>query len=290
MLRNTAIALLAVAGVVMFGFMGNTHEPGLYGPSVVSWLVNQWRDPGSESGHGWLIPLVSVGYVWQRRHALKGAVGGVCWGALAGVLVAMGFYWAGVRCEQPRLNVISLILLTGFVPYYLAGWRLARLLVFPTAYLVFMVPLGFLTAFTFPLRMATAIAAEFTLNGLGVACERIGTAILSVPRGGFALDVDDPCSGLRSLLALLALTVAYGALMGRRVWHQGALWVGAVPIAMGANGVRIVTLALVAVTLGQEVAMRLYHDYSGYLVFVVEVLFLIAWDGLLLRVRRRSAP
>ena len=277
-----AVAVVAVllAGSLLF-LLGNSHEPARYGPSIASWLVYQWTRPGSTSSHGWLVPLISLFVVWRRRRQLAAAGGQVDFRALLFIVPCLFLYWAGVRCQQPRLGVICLIGLCWAVPYYLFGSGVARLLVFPCSFLLFAVPLGFLSGLTFPLRLFSCSLSVTLLNGLGIEAFRQGTAILSAGANGFALDVADPCSGLHSLIAMTTLTAAYAALTQRGLWRKWVLFLSAVPLAITGNTVRIITISVVARVAGQELAMKVYHDFSGYIVFATAVVLMVLLGALL---------
>jgi len=128
--------------------------------------------------------------------------------------------------------------------------------------------------------MASGISS-WLLNRLGIETVRTGTAIYSSAAGGFSFDVADACSGLRSLLAMTALTAAYAYLTQRTFVCRWLLFLSAVPLAMAGNIVRVLTIALVAEGLGMDTAMRVYHDYSGFLVFIVAVLLMLGVGELL---------
>lgn len=279
--RTIFISLSVILGVSLFVFMGNSHEPALYGPSILSWLTRQWLDPGSKSGHGWLIPVVSFAIVWMKRRELAAAKRDIDSRALIIIAICLFLYWAGYRSQQPRLGVICLIGLLWAIPFYLWGGAVARLLVFPASYLIFAIPMSFLTAFTFPLRLFSSIISVSILNGLGIATIREGTAIRSAQAGGFALDVADPCSGLQSLIAMTALTAAYAYLTQKGLLKKWILFLAAIPLAMAGNVTRIITIAIVAKTSGLDIAMKIYHDYSGYIIFVSAIILMMTFGTLL---------
>jgi len=149
-------------------------------------------------------------------------------------------------------------------------------LIFPCAYLIFCIPLNFLDTISFPLRIFAASASTSILNGLGIAAERSGSAIYSGAAGGFNFDVADPCSGIRSLLAMTALTAVYAYFTQKTLLKKWILFLCAIPLAMIGNMARIATIALVAQAFGERLALTLYHDYSGYVVFAVAIGFMVA--------------
>ncbi len=275
------LMIICLPVIVLFGFMGNTHDPEKYGPSILSWLVRQWMDPGSNSSHGWLIPVVSAWMVWRKREQIKAAPVNVDWLGLVIVALSLMFYWAGYRAQQPRLGVISLMGILWGVPFLMCGRQIGMLVFFPCLYLVFLIPMSFLSAFTFPLRLVSCEMSSFLLNGLGVKCARVGTAIVSGVPGGFALDVADPCSGLQSVIAMSALTAGYAYFSLNVRWKQWILFLSAVPIAMIGNIVRIISIGIVAQLVSVDIAMKIYHDYSGYIIFATAVILMMSFATLL---------
>ena len=279
--RQVLAGLAVTLGAMLVFLTGNSHEPQLYGPSIASWLVRQWSDSGSQTAHGWLILPIVLFVLWKRRHKIFQAPRKADNRALWIIVPALLLYWAGFRAQQPRLGVLCLISLCWSVPFYLTGPAVARLLTFPCAYLTFMIPLGFLAAFTFPLRMMVSVASVSLLNGVGIATIRVGTAIRSTSPDGFSLDVADPCSGLQSLIAMTILTAVYANLTQRGALRQWTLFLAAIPLAMAGNISRITTLAVVAQFLGQDAAMKVYHDFSGYIVFVTAIILMVGLGNLL---------
>ena len=158
---------------------------------------------------------------------------------------------------------------------------MAKLTLFPCAYLFFCIPLTFLDSFTFPLRLIAARSATGILNGLGIGTVRMGTAILSTDQSGFNLDVADPCSGLRYFLVLTALAALYAHLTQKTLAKKWLLFLLSPFIAVAANIVRIVVIAIAAKVVSQEVAVGIYHDASGYIVFITAVLLLISVGAIL---------
>lgn len=281
-----AALLCAAAAVYLFGFMGNSHDPARYGGSVISWVTRQWDDPGSRSGHGWFIPAVSLWLAWQKRKELAAAAGPADARALVVIVPALILYWAGYRAQQTRMGVFSLILLAWSVPWYLYGVRVARLLAFPGLYLVFALPMGFLTAATLPLRLLSCKLAAFLLNGMGVAVIRTGTMIRSADPAGFGpLDVAEPCSGLQYLIAMAALTAAYAYVFQKSQWKRWVLFLSSLPLAIAGNAARIVAIGFLADALSMNLAMKVYeyHVLSGCIVFGVAVLMMVGLDALLSR-------
>ena len=133
---------------------------------------------------------------------------------------------------------------------------MARQLIFPVSYLTFCIPLSFLDAMTFPLRLFASAVSAGILNGLGIATVRTGAAIHSAIAGGFSFEIADPCSGLRYVLAMTALTAAYAHFVQKGAIRQWLLFLSAFPLAVAGNIVRIVMIGVVALLFGQDQASR----------------------------------
>jgi exosortase len=279
------VLLLLIAGwlVALFHWYGNTADIRLFSPSVFRWMVMRWSDSTFATGeysHGWLIPLVSGWALVLKRKDLVRVPKETFWPASALLAFGLMLHWIGARAQQPRLSLGAFVVILWSIPCFFYGRGVGRLLLFPCGYLVFCIPLNFFDSFSFQLRiLATAISTGM-LNGFGIAVARSGSSIHAV-NGAFALEVADPCSGIRSLLAMTALTVAFAYFTRGRLWKKLILFASAIPLAIAGNVVRVMSIAFVAHFAGQEKAMSYYHDYSGYVLFAVAVTLLLTIEKML---------
>ncbi len=248
--------------------------PLLYSLSlrVLWWMAFVFREPREDMGHGWIVPLFSVALLWHRRRELAASVGAPSWRGLACVALGLFFFWVGLRGDQVRISQIGMFWTLWSLSYAICGGAFARLTLFPAVFLLFTVPLSFLDIFTVKLRFLTSSLAAGLLNGVGIPVVRTGTGLHCLAGEGFNLDVADPCSGLRSIFALSALTAAYAYVTQKTLLKKWILFLCAVPVAVLGNLARIFSIAVVAKFCGQEVATGFYHDYSGYVVFLVGIL------------------
>jgi len=273
-----------VAGLMfLFGVEGNNEEVLSQGRSAVGWLVGRWEWAGADMSHGWLIPLVSLYMVWCKRSELRDVPKGLNWAGFSVVAFALLLYLAGLRVQQTRFVLFSLIGLLWGIPFFLYGKQVAKMVLFPCVYLIFCIPMTFLDSLTFPLRLISSSVSVALLNGFGVSVTRLGTAIHVNAGAGFSLDVAHPCSGLRYLLAMIALTTAYAYFTQKSPLKKGVLSLASIPIAMIGNIARISLIAVVGVIFGEKFAVGFYHDYSGYVVFAVATLLMLSLGSLLNR-------
>ena len=281
-IRFLLSALILALFAMLFHFHGNSADVHLFGKSIFVWSSMRWS--GSLNGalkYCYLIPPISIMLVFFKRDELAEAKKYVYPKASILITAAILLHIIGLRTSLPRLSLTALILLLWSIPWYLAGDKVARLILFPCGYLFFCIPLTFLDSVTFPMRIFATSASASLLNGLGIEVQRVGTAIFSLSREGFALDVAAPCSGLRYFLVLMALSAVYANLTQKTHIKKVILFCLAPVIAIAANVIRILLIAIVSEFFGQEIATGIYHDWSGYIVFISAVFLLLVTSRLL---------
>jgi len=286
MVRSILVA--SVIGLVFFIFhyQGNTVDVRVFGASALSWMVERWTDDieyGGDYSHGWLIPAMALYVIWTRRKELAAATKSISCAGLACVVACLILHWLGAKAQQTRLSLFALVGLTWSIPFYLYGWEVAKRLIFPCAYLIFCIPFNFLDSVTHPLRIFATQVASILLNGVGIGVEQSGARLHSMTPGGFDLDVADACSGIRSLIAITALTAIYANLTQRKAWKQWLIFTLSIPLAIIGNVVRIFTTGIVAEAFGTDMAMQLYHDFSGFIIFMVVFILLISAGSMMER-------
>ena len=243
-----------------------------------------------DASYAWYVPLFSVYVLWRERRELVASVGvPSAWG----VLLSLPFLFSGLIGAgglQLRLEIVGFVGVLVSLTLAFFGKRTAKRALFPLLFLLFCLPLhSFLDIVTIHLRMLAVSIAYGTLRGLGMDVVREGTMLLSTS-GSFAIDVAEPCSGLRSLFAMMALTAGYSYFTQPTWLRRGVLFSLSVPIAIAGNIVRILSIAIVGATCSAEFATGFYHDYSGYVVFLVAVALMVCAGGLVTRVGDLLSP
>ena len=280
-LMNVGFASIIIGMLfLLFHLFGNTVE-NVDSRSAFQWMIARWGDKvsfGADYSHGYLIPFVSLGVIWYKRNEFFAATKKVCALGLYVIVAALIMHWVGAKMQQTRISLMSLIFLFWGVPFYFMGWQTAKLLIFPCAYLIFCVPLNFLDALSFPLQQVATSISYNILNGVGIECERVGTQLISPY---FQLNVEAPCSGLRSLLAMTALTAVYAYFTQKTFVKKWLLFGLSIPIAVAGNIGRIISIALVSIVSGQSLGAGLYHDWSGYVLFTVAISLMVAVSSLI---------
>lgn len=248
---------------------------------LLSHASSVFCDPKEDMSFGWYVQLFSLYVLWTERKALREAAGGASWLGILAMLPFLAVGFLGTRGIQVRFEMLAFAGLLLTIPWAFWGGKVAKLMLFPAGFLLFCIPMAsFLDIITVHLRLFATSTAYELLRGFGADVIRRGTMIASAT-GTFEIDVAEPCSGLRSIFALLALTAGY-AYFNQPTWLRRAiLFASAIPLAILGNIARILTICLVANYASPEFATGFYHDYSGYVVFIVAIALMIACGELI---------
>jgi exosortase len=245
--------------------------------SVLKLLVAQWwTDPNY--GHGFFVPLFSGYILWhQRERWTKSEIEPSNFGLLV-MLGAVALLFIGSLGAELFTSRFSLLVLIAGIILFLAGWKMLRAVVFPLAFLIFMIPIPVIiyNQITFPLQLIASRLATVWLELVGVPVLRDGNVLVL---SNFSLEVAEACSGIRSLMSLIALAVAYGHLAEPRRWVRYALVVLMVPSAIVTNAMRIMGAGVLAHKFGPQAAEGFLHQFSGWVVFLATLvlIFLCHW-------------
>ncbi|MFP4058367.1 MAG: exosortase/archaeosortase family protein [Candidatus Brocadiia bacterium] len=275
---------LLAAVVVLFGI--------LYIPTI-NWMEWRWGRGSSYYSHGYLIPFVVLWLVWQNRARLarlepRGDLrvfGLVVFGA------GLFAHLAGSFVRAYSVQGASLVVALCGLVFFLCGRRISRVVLFPLLFTITMVPMPmhFVERLTFKLKMfATRISVGLVevLGSLRVhdyIVVQDGSSVRWETSSG-AMDeiiVGDVCSGLRSLIALLAFGALFAYIARLSLARKLVLFAAAVPIAIVANMWRVVTLTFIACARGSEATHGWVHDVTGYGIFAVAFVLFFAFERLL---------
>ncbi len=258
---------------------------GLYAP--VLWrLARQWyTDP--DYSHGFLVPFLSAYLIWQRRDKLAEIVRRPSNAGLIVVLGSLGLLFLGSLGAELFLTRISIIgTICGLIVYF-SGWRLLRAVAFPLAFLLFAIPIPVLiyNEIVFPLQFIASKFATSILETLNLFPIMREGNVLIMP--GMRLEVVEACSGIRSLMSLLALAAGYGYLAEKSVPVRWFMFLAMIPLAIISNGTRVMITALMTNYIGPKAAEGFMHEFSGWVIFVVATALFLALHSLTVVVRKK---
>jgi exosortase len=282
----TAI-LLALGFIYLIVFLPYAAGYGDYRMTLAQWLGIFWRNATWQ--HGALAPCIAGFLIWRQRRQLAALPAKPCDAALVVVLLGLLAYWIGYRGNFYYIGYASIQLLVGAVVLWIWGWPHFKAVSFAWIILGFAWPYLFLEdTLAFQLRYLMVTVTHAILNLIGVDTLQDGTRLLSAPSGdipagqAFDLNVDGPCSGLRSLFALMMVSALFGYFRQRSWWRRSLLFMLSVPLAVTANMVRILILVFGSMIFGQNFAVGRGEEYTSNFHLIAGIfVFIVGLGGLL---------
>jgi len=231
-------------------------------PTLVT-FVQTWQT-NAQYSHGFLVVPFAVFLLWHRRALFTPDRRNGAWIGVLLLLVGCALKLVGGFFAFAWPDRISVVVLVAGVFGTLGGWPALRWAWPAIAYLLFMVPMPGRaeTLLSGPLQKFATVVSANILQTFGFFAQADGTVIILSEAD---LGIVEACSGLRMLIAFLALSVAIAVVIDRPKWQRWAVIVGAVPVALVCNVGRIVVTAIVLETAGKKWADLVFHDLAGWL-------------------------
>ena len=243
-----------------------------YVPTMI-WMWDRWFAVDSYYSHGILIPFVSIYLIVQKKEDLAKAKRARSGWGLPLIIAGMLAHMFGALMRVYFISGFSMLLVLVGLILFFYGATVFKHIKFPVLFLAFMipVPMVLVTNISFKMKIFAAKIATSILNNSGIPAVRDGSLIRM--RHAQVI-VDDICSGLRSLISLLALGGIFAYWMKSTMVRRLVLFLTAIPIAIITNVLRVVFLSCVAEIWGVEIAGGVLHDISGFLVFAIAFVLL----------------
>jgi len=251
---------------------------------ILQGLVSDWvRMP--DFSHGFLIPIVSLYFVYERRKQYSVLSPSSHWAGLALLLFGVMLYLLGNLAAEFFTMRFSMLVVLGGIILFLLGKEFFKTLLFPLVFLVFMIPIPsvLMDRITFPMQLFASKVAARSLDLIGIPVLREGNII---QLANTFLEVAEACSGIRSLISLLALSVVFAYFSQNTTWKRIVLVLSTFPIAIIANAARVTGTGILAHHYGDQVAQGFFHGFSGWILFVVAFVCLFIVGSLLSKVRK----
>ncbi len=259
---------------------------GVLYASVLKLLVYQWYSDADYS-HGFLVPLLSAYLIWQRRDKLRQVPRHPSWWGMVIVGFSLGLLFLGSLGAELSLARLSILgTLCGLIVYF-TGSAMLRAVAFPMAFLLFAIPIPVViyNEIVFPLQFIASKFATRVLELLNLFPIMREGNVLILPH--MRLEVVEACSGIRSLMSLLALAAGYGYLVEKSTPVRWFLVLAMVPLAIVSNGMRIMITAVMANYMGPQAAEGFMHEFSGWVIFVVATIMFLTMHSLITLVRKK---
>jgi len=238
-------AFIGAASLVVLAFVGVFFR----------WIVKQNEFSMSQLedwGHAYVIPLISGYMVWQSREQLMRTVPSFYWPGLIPLVLGLAcYYYFIVGIPNHMFQGCAMILSLFGVLLLLLGPGPMRVLFVPVAFLVFGITIAerVMIEITFQLKLIAAYGSWIVLSLIGTVADftvDLQGTTLSIDTGTQVsdLDVANACSGMRMVIAFVALAGTVAVFSCRHWWQRTALLLLAVPVALLMNVLRVTILGL----------------------------------------------
>lgn len=240
----------------------------IYYPTFI-WMWQRWFAPDSYYAHGPLVPVASLTFLWLKRHELAQI-------SRSSSKLGLGLLFAGLSLHS--LSALFQIYFTSAYSFFivllglvlfLLGRRLTLSIIFPLCFLLFMIPapIAIIEASTLKMKFFTAHISVFIVHLLGTPVIREGSTVYM---SNTNIVVGDPCSGLRSLISLSALTILYVYIVKASFIRKLWLFLISIPIALLANIIRTTATLIIANHYGDKIVTDGFiHQAFGLMVFII---------------------
>ena len=268
--KTPLVAFSLVLGVVLITYW-----------NVLRSLVSAWSTDDNYS-HGFFIVPLAAYFAWERRRRFTATPIVPSWLGVLVVAFSLFLLVAGLLGAELFLSRVSVIgTLTGTI-LFLFGWPRLRVMLFPLAFLLLMIPLPALifNKIAFPLQLLASNVGAAAIDQLEIPILREGNILILA---NTTLEVAEACSGIRSLVSLFTLGIVFGYFVDPRPWVRVVIALSAVPVAILANGLRVASAGVAAHYYGNAGVEGLFHEFSGWLVFLLAFVMMLGVQQLLQR-------
>lgn len=262
--------------LTLFHFLGHRVFSFTGSPSLFSWMWGAYSAEALDSSHGKLIPLVVLFLLWLKRKQLLEKAGAVWWPGLIGVAFALLLHLFGFMIQQPRISIVALF--TGIYALLgvVWGWRFLKLAFFPFTFFIFCIPFGnTLDQLTFPMRLVSTTITWLITNGLlGIPVIQEGTQLID-PDGGYSYEVAAACSGIRSFIPLVVLTLVYGVMTFNKFRNRAVMAFAVIPLTLVCNVLRLVGIVVAHKFIGADAA-HFVHEWFGFVTYAIALITVLS--------------
>lgn len=269
---STKTKQIALSNLIAYGILAVLFAYAFY--PTFAWMVDRWLAKDSYFSHGFLVPLVTLYWLNKQRIQLaQTETRSQKWGLA--IMIAGGLLQlASAVLRIYFLSAVSFVIILFGGVAYLFGRKIIGKIWFPILFLLVMVPLPLLVISHVTLKMKFFVSAiaTYLINAIGIRAVQEGSYVFT-PNA--AMMVGDPCSGLRSFLAFIALGLVF-AYEGRfPAWKRILIVACGLPLAILSNVLRVFALGVLGEIYGMEFTKGFVHDASGFVVFALAFLVMM---------------
>ena len=242
-------------------------------------LVLHWSS-SDEYSHGFFIVPISLFIVWKKKNTLAEITKQPSkWGFVL-IILSILLYLFAHFAEIQTVASFSMVLLLPGVVIYLYGYLMLKEILFPICFLLLMIPVPaqIYSALTIPLQLFVSKVSIGIARLLNIPVYLEGNVIHMSDR---ILKVVQACSGLRSMISLLALSAIFGYFTLRSNLLRSILFVSGIPAAIIVNIFRIVLIVLAFYCCNYDLTQGTIHSLFGMFIFFLALIIIACLKGVL---------
>ena len=249
-----SLTLIAVLTAIL-GFRGGLAE-----------LFHRWTTQ-EEYSHGFIIPFVTLWFLWSRRDAIISNIGRPSWLGAGLMVLAIAMLIIGELSAVFILSQLGFVVALFGIALAFGGYSLLRIVFVPIAFLLFAIPLPYFidAMLTLRLQLISSELGVWLIRLFNIPVYLDGNII---DLGTYKLQVVDACSGLRYLYPLLSLSFLAAYLFHGPLWQRVVVFLSSIPIAIGMNGLRIGLVGILVANWGNQMAEGVLHLFEGWVIFL----------------------
>lgn len=260
--KMTGMLILALAVAIVAYWAG------------LSEAVSRWNNQ-EEYSHGFLIPLVTLFILWEKRNLINASKGPPLWSGVFLILVAIIIFVVGEISALFLLIQYSFVMVLLGLSMVTVG-RATKYTFAPILLLLFAIPL--------PYVIEVVLTAKLQLfsSWLGVQVIRLFQIPVFlegniIDLGVYQLQVVEACSGLRYLFPLMSLGFIAAYFYQAAFWKRATVFLMTIPITILMNSFRIGVIGVMVDNWGISMAEGFLHDFEGWIIFMAcaALLFLL---------------
>ncbi len=266
MLSVRQVSLFVVAiGLAIFTYWTGLSE------AVLRWGVQE------EYSHGYLIPLVTLYILWEKKELILSSVSKPLWSGVLAIVIAIIVLIVGEISALFLLIQYSFILLLIGLSLVTIG-RATKYTIAPILLLLFAIPLPYVieVVLTAKLQLWSSAIGVDVIRAFNIPVFLEGNVI---DLGVYKLQVVEACSGLRYLFPLMSLGFIAAYFYQAPFWKRAVVFLATIPITIFMNSFRIGAIGVLVDNWGISMAEGFLHDFEGWIIFMAcaVILFALVW-------------
>lgn len=242
-----------------------------------------------EYGHGYMIPFISMFFIWQKSDQIEKIEYAGFWGGVLLIFAGLSLYYMGTLSSIYTITQYAFIIVLFGTVLSVTGVKVFKVIFVPLAMLVFMIPL--------PAFLLNNLSSQLQLisSQIGVAVIRLFDISVFlegnvIDLGVYKLQVVEACSGLNYLFPLMTLAFISAYFFTGAFWKKAIIFLSSIPITIIMNSFRIGAIGIMVEYWGIEMAEGFLHDFEGWAVFMSCIAILIVEMWILARIGKDKLP